>query len=94
MSDDEPVAEVGLRDLPPYYREKLPDGRPVAEIAPIIEWGYLLYSTVFRVCQYFGAQRRVPVLRHQQQLPPADSGGAPLYRRQVGGRHPGRAGAH
>jgi hypothetical protein len=54
--DATPVAEVGLRDLPPYYREKLPDGRPVAEIAPVIEWGYLVYLTVFRVCQYFGAK--------------------------------------
>ena len=54
--DSEPVAEVGLHDLPPYYRTNLPDGRPVAEIAPTIEWGYLLYLTVFRVCQYFGAK--------------------------------------
>jgi hypothetical protein len=54
--DDQPIAEVALRDLPPYYREKLPDGRPIAEIAPNIEWGYLLYLTVFRVCQYFGAK--------------------------------------
>jgi hypothetical protein len=55
-ADDRPIAEVGLRDLPAYYRELLPDGRPVAEIAPTIEWGYLLYLTVFRVCQYFGAK--------------------------------------
>lgn len=54
--DEEPVAEVALRDLPAYYRETLPDGRSVAEIAPTIEWGYLLYLTVFRVCQYFGAK--------------------------------------
>jgi hypothetical protein len=54
--EGEPVAEVGLHNLPPYYRAKLPDGRPVAEIAPTIEWGYLLYLTVFRVCQYFGAK--------------------------------------
>ncbi len=53
---DEPIAQVGLHDLPPYYNDKLPDGRPVAEIAPTIEWGYLLYLTVFRVCQYFGAK--------------------------------------
>ncbi|MFI5274836.1 MAG: radical SAM protein [Ktedonobacterales bacterium] len=53
--DDEPVAEVGLHALPAHYREHLPDGKPVAEIAPTIEWGYLLYLTVFRVCQYFGA---------------------------------------
>jgi hypothetical protein len=55
-AEDEPIAQVGLHDLPPYYTEKLPDGRPVAEIAPTIEWGYLLYLTVFRVCQYFGAK--------------------------------------
>lgn len=53
---DEPIAQVSLHDLPPYYTEKLPNGRPVAEIAPTIEWGYLLYLTVFRVCQYFGAK--------------------------------------
>jgi hypothetical protein len=53
---DEPIADVTLRDLPAYYRDLLPDGRPVAEIAPTIEWGYLLYLTVFRVCQYFGAK--------------------------------------
>lgn len=53
---DEPIAQVALHDLPPYYREKLPDGRPVAEITPTIEWGYLLYLTVFRVCQYYGAK--------------------------------------
>jgi hypothetical protein len=52
--DDAPLCDVGYHDLPPYYREKLPDGRPAAEIAPTIEWGYLLYLTVFRVCQYFG----------------------------------------
>ncbi|HEX8733653.1 MAG TPA: hypothetical protein VF725_16500, partial [Ktedonobacterales bacterium] len=33
-ADDQPIAEVGLHDLPPYYTEKLDDGRPVAEIAP------------------------------------------------------------
>ncbi|HEX8996911.1 MAG TPA: radical SAM protein [Ktedonobacterales bacterium] len=56
FTDDQPIAQVGLHDLPAYYTEKLPDGRPVAEIAPTIEWGYLLYLTVFRVCQYFGAK--------------------------------------
>lgn len=54
--DEEPIAEVSLHELPPHYREKLPDGRPVAEITPTIEWGYLLYLTVFRVCQYYGAK--------------------------------------
>jgi len=55
-ADEQPIAQVGLHDLPPYYREKLPDGHSVAEIAPTIEWGYLLYLTVFRVCQYYGAK--------------------------------------
>jgi hypothetical protein len=55
-ADDQPIAEVGLHDLPPYYRAQLPDGRHVAEIAPTIEWGYLLYLTIFRVCQYYGAK--------------------------------------
>jgi len=54
--DDQPISQVGLHDLPAHYREKLPDGRPVAEIAPVIEWGYLVYLTVFRVCQYYGAK--------------------------------------
>ncbi|MFD0744027.1 radical SAM protein [Phytohabitans flavus] len=26
------------------------------EVAPTIQWGYLIYLTVFRVCQYFGAK--------------------------------------
>ncbi|HEU5439191.1 MAG TPA: radical SAM protein [Ktedonobacterales bacterium] len=54
-AEDEPLAEVGLHELPAHYRATLPNGKPVAEIAPTIEWGYLLYLTVFRVCQYFGA---------------------------------------
>ena len=56
QADGEPLAGVSLRDMPAYYRAQLPDGRPVAEIAPTIEWGYLLYLTVFRVCQYWGAK--------------------------------------
>ncbi len=92
--DETPVAEVGLRDLPPYYREKLPDGRPVAEIAPVIEWGYLRLPDCLPRLPVFRREGRMPVLRHQQQLPPADSGGASLHRRQVGRRRAGRAGAH
>ncbi|HEV2403936.1 MAG TPA: radical SAM protein [Ktedonobacterales bacterium] len=54
--EDAPIAQISLHELPQHYREKLPDGRPVAEITPTIEWGYLLYLTVFRVCQYYGAK--------------------------------------
>jgi hypothetical protein len=46
------VAGVELQKTPEYYRGTLSNGRPVAEVAPTIEWGYLIYLTVFRLCQY------------------------------------------
>ena len=46
------VAEVELQKTPEYYRRTLSNGRPMAEVAPTIEWGYLVYLTVFRLCQY------------------------------------------
>jgi hypothetical protein len=52
--DGEFMAQVTLPTMPEHYLAKLHDGRPVAEIAPTIEWGYLIYLTVFRICQYFG----------------------------------------
>jgi hypothetical protein len=52
--DGELLARVALPPMPSHYSERLPDGRPVAEIAPTIEWGYLIYLTIFRICQYFG----------------------------------------
>ncbi|MDE3154365.1 MAG: radical SAM protein [Acidobacteriota bacterium] len=45
---------VGLPPVPEYYTRKLSNGKRVIEIAPTIEWGYLVYLTVFRICQYFG----------------------------------------
>ncbi|MCL2877531.1 MAG: radical SAM protein [Acidobacteria bacterium] len=48
----DPVAGVELQKTPEYYRKTLSNGRPVSEIAPTIEWGYLIYLTVFRLCQY------------------------------------------
>jgi hypothetical protein len=50
----ESLAEVTFPDMPPHYGEQLADGKRVAEIAPVIEWGYLIYLTIFRICQYFG----------------------------------------
>jgi len=38
--------------LPP----SLANGKTVMETAPTIEWGYLIYLTVLRLCQYFGAK--------------------------------------
>jgi hypothetical protein len=54
--DDRVIAEVGLPPMPPYYRHTLANGKSVMEVAPTIQWGYLVYLTVFRVCQYFGAK--------------------------------------
>ena len=49
------IAGVELQKSPAYYQRTLASGKPIMDIAPTIEWGYLLYLTVFRLCQYFGA---------------------------------------
>jgi hypothetical protein len=54
--DGRDVAGVELQASPEYYRRSLRNGKPIIDIAPTIEWGYLLYLTAFRLCQYFGAQ--------------------------------------
>jgi hypothetical protein len=51
-----PVADVGLPPMPEYYRHTLANGKTVMETAPTIQWGYLIYLTVLRLCQYFGAK--------------------------------------
>jgi hypothetical protein len=48
------IAGVELQKSPEYYRRSLSSGKPIIDIAPTIEWGYLLYLTAFRLCQYFG----------------------------------------
>jgi hypothetical protein len=53
--DGRELAEVGLPPMPEYYRHTLANGKTVMETAPTIEWGYLIYLTVLRLCQYFGA---------------------------------------
>ncbi|MEW2299525.1 radical SAM protein [Streptomyces sp. NPDC006655] len=54
--DGKRIADVGVPPMPEYYRHKLSNGKSVMEVAPTIQWGYLIYLTVFRVCQYFGAK--------------------------------------
>ncbi|MEQ8764668.1 MAG: radical SAM protein [Planctomycetota bacterium] len=51
-----PICEIELQEVPEYYRKSLAGGQPVTEVAPTIEWGYLIYLTVYRKCQYFGFQ--------------------------------------
>ncbi|HUP32277.1 MAG TPA: hypothetical protein VM184_04535, partial [Gaiellaceae bacterium] len=50
------VADVALPPMPEYYRHELANGKTVMETAPTIQWGYLIYLTVLRLCQYFGAK--------------------------------------
>ncbi len=54
--DGHAITRVELQSSPGYYDRSLSNGKPIMDIAPTIEWGYLLYLTVFRLCQYFGAQ--------------------------------------
>ena len=55
-TDDRVIACVELQKSPEYYNRRLANGKSIMDIAPTIEWGYLLYLTAFRLCQYFGAQ--------------------------------------
>src|SRR5437899_1829751 len=50
------IADVALPPMPEYYRHTLANGKTVMETAPTIQWGYLIYLTVLRLCQYFGAK--------------------------------------
>ncbi|CAM5737683.1 hypothetical protein SHIRM173S_07087 [Streptomyces hirsutus] len=54
--DGKRISDVGVPPMPEYYRHTLSNGKSVMEVAPTIQWGYLIYLTVFRVCQYFGAK--------------------------------------
>ncbi|MCB1174308.1 MAG: radical SAM protein, partial [Leptospiraceae bacterium] len=52
--NDTSLGAVDFPPIPAYYQNKTKSGKAVGEIAPVIEWGYLIYLTVFRNCQYFG----------------------------------------
>jgi hypothetical protein len=51
---DRAVAQVEFPPIPTYYGHELSSGKKISEIAPAIEWGYLIYLTVYRLCQYWG----------------------------------------
>ena len=55
--DGEPLCPIDVPPEPEHYRRSLASGKPVSEIAPVIEWGYLIYLTVFRRCQYVGTDQ-------------------------------------
>ena len=50
------LSDLLLPAFPDYYASPLSNGKPVTDIAPTIEWGYLIYITAFRLCQYWGAE--------------------------------------
>ncbi len=54
--NNEEICSVLLPPFPSYYSSSLANGKPITDIAPTIEWGYLIYLTAFRLCQYWGAE--------------------------------------
>ena len=54
LADGEAICDIELQESPAYYQHTLSSGRSITEIAPTIEWGYLVYLTAYRKCQYFG----------------------------------------
>ncbi|MBX7058820.1 MAG: radical SAM protein [Leptospirales bacterium] len=50
------LAAAEFPPAPPWYAHRTASGKAPGEIAPVIEWGYLIYLTAFRNCQYFGAE--------------------------------------
>ncbi|NRA74848.1 MAG: radical SAM protein [Planctomycetes bacterium] len=51
---EQTISTIQLQQIPEYYKKNLASEQPVHEVAPTIEWGYLVYLTVYRKCQYFG----------------------------------------
>jgi hypothetical protein len=54
ICDGAVLADLEFPPIPGYYGHTLSSGRKISEIAPAIEWGYLIYLTVYRLCQYWG----------------------------------------
>ncbi|MBI4237765.1 MAG: radical SAM protein [Deltaproteobacteria bacterium] len=54
--DGTALCNVALPAAPPYYGQTLSSGKPITDLAPTLEWGYLIYITAFRLCQYWGTE--------------------------------------
>lgn len=52
------LAEVEYHPVPSFYNRTLSNDKKMGEIAPVIEWGYLIYLTVYRLCQYFNKEEQ------------------------------------
>ncbi len=51
---DQNLGKLDFHGVPSFYGETLSSGHKISEIVPVLEWGYLLYITAFRLCQYWG----------------------------------------
>lgn len=51
--DDNLIGDVFFSPEKSYMLKKTDSGKSVRDVAPTIEWGYLIYLAVFRMCQYF-----------------------------------------
>ncbi|MCB1043947.1 MAG: radical SAM protein [Acidobacteria bacterium] len=58
LNDDVNLGEVTFHPIPPFYHESLSTGKKMGELAPVLEWGYLIYLTVYRMCQYFNREEQ------------------------------------
>ncbi|MHB1660563.1 MAG: radical SAM protein [bacterium] len=47
------IGDVFFSPEKSYMLKKTDSGKSVRDVAPTIEWGYLIYLAVFRMCQYF-----------------------------------------
>ena len=47
------MGDVSFSPEKSYMLKKTGSGKSVRDVAPTIEWGYLIYLAVFRMCQYF-----------------------------------------
>jgi len=53
LLDGQEMGDIEFHPIPTFYKEKLSSGKHMGEIAPVLEWGYLIYLTAYRMCQYF-----------------------------------------
>ena len=92
--DGKRISDVGVPPMPEYYRHKLSNGKSVMEVAPTIQWGYLIYLTVFRVCQYFGAKEECQYCDINHNWRQHKAAGRPYTGRQGRRRGPRSPGDH
>ncbi len=56
LLEGEDLGAVEFHRKPAFYGARLSSGKVISEIVPVLEWGYLLYITAYRLCQYWGTK--------------------------------------